>query len=106
MLAARGPGYVCKTHPDLMPQAHARCAPQAIQRRRPRSHTIVEAHPDVHARMLQQGWDRKPGVRILIGRWQEVLPESGLTFNGIFWDTFSEYYEDMQLACSGLSVRP
>lgn len=46
--------------------------------------------------MLQQGWDRRPGVRILFGRWQDVLPESGLTFDGIFWDTFSEYYEDMQ----------
>ncbi|CAK0737367.1 hypothetical protein CVIRNUC_000900 [Coccomyxa viridis] len=69
---------------------------EAIQRRRPRSHTIVEAHPDVHARMLQQGWDRKPGVRILFGRWQDVLPEAGLAFDGIFWDTFSEYYEDMQ----------
>ena len=76
--------------------AHAGCAPQAIQRRQPRSHTIVEAHPDVHARMLQQGWHRKPDVRILFGRWQHVLPESGLTFDGIFWDTFSEYYEDMQ----------
>ena len=84
------------THPGLMQSAHARCMPQAIQRRRPRSHTIVEAHPDVHARMLQQGWDRKPGVRILFGRWQDVLPEAGLAFDGIFWDTFSEYYEDMQ----------
>ena len=27
----------------------------AIQRRRPRSHTIVEAHPDVHRRMLDTG---------------------------------------------------
>ena len=27
----------------------------AIQRRRPRSHTIVEAHPDVHRHMLETG---------------------------------------------------
>ena len=27
----------------------------AIQRRRPRSHTIIEAHPDVHRRMLDTG---------------------------------------------------
>ena len=32
--------------------------PQAIQRRQPRTHTIVEAHPDVHAHMLELGWDR------------------------------------------------
>ena len=93
---ARGPGYGRKTYTDFRHAAHTRCMPQAIQRRRPRSHTIVEAHPDVHARMLQQGWDRKPRVRILFGRWQDVLPESGLAFDGIFWDTFSEYYEDMQ----------
>jgi len=46
--------------------------------------------------MLQQGWDKRPGVKILFGRWQDVLPKSGLRFDGIFWDTFSEYYEDMQ----------
>jgi hypothetical protein len=72
------------------------CDSQAIQKRRPRSHTIVEAHPDVHERMLEQGWDKLPGVRILFGRWQDVLPDAGLKFDGIFWDTFSEFYEDMQ----------
>jgi protein arginine N-methyltransferase 2 len=46
--------------------------------------------------MLEQGWDKRPGVRILFGRWQDVLPDAGLVFDGIFWDTFSEFYEDMQ----------
>ena len=50
----------------------------------------------MHAHMLRQGWDRRPGVRILFGRWQDVLPGSGLRFDGVFWDTFSEHYEDMQ----------
>jgi type IV protein arginine methyltransferase len=27
----------------------------AIQRRAPRTHTIIEAHPDVHRRMLDSG---------------------------------------------------
>lgn len=71
---------------------------QAIQRRRPRSHTIVEAHPDVHARMLQLGWHQRPGVRILFGRWQDVLPQLGAQFDGIFFDTYSEFYGDMQCA--------
>lgn len=74
-----------------------RCV-QAIQRRRPRSHTIVEAHPDVHARMLQLGWHQRPGVRILFGRWQDVLPQLGAQFDGIFFDTYSEFYGDMQCA--------
>jgi protein arginine N-methyltransferase 2 len=69
---------------------------QAIQKRSPRTHTIVEAHPDVHARMLALGWDRRPGVRILRGRWQDVLPGLGQRFDGVFFDTYSEYYGDMQ----------
>jgi protein arginine N-methyltransferase 2 len=73
---------------------------QAIQRRRPRSHTIVEAHPDVHARMLALGWDKRPGVRIVFGRWQDALPGLGRQFDGVFFDTYSEYYGDMQCAPS------
>eukprot|EP00884_Botryococcus_braunii_P018060 jgi/Botrbrau1/4938/Bobra.0122s0020.1 len=68
---------------------------QAIQQRNPRSHTIVEAHPDVYARMLRDGWHERPGVRILYGRWQDVLPQLG-QYDGIFWDTYGEYYEEMR----------
>lgn len=35
----------------------------ALQALQPGTHTIIEAHPDVYAHMLQQGWDKKPGVR-------------------------------------------
>jgi protein arginine N-methyltransferase 2 len=52
----------------------------------PASHTIIEAHPDVYAHMVAQGWDKKPGVRILFGRWQDVLPRLE-TYDGIFFDT-------------------
>ncbi|KAL3677392.1 hypothetical protein R1sor_027340 [Riccia sorocarpa] len=58
-------------------------------------HTIIEAHPDVYARMLATGWGEKPNVRIIFGRWQDVLPQLG-TYDGIFFDTFGEYYEDMR----------
>ena len=68
---------------------------QAIQRRRPRSHTIVEAHPAVYARMKEQGWDRKAGVRIIFGRWQDVVDQLG-QYDGIFFDTYSEFYEDLR----------
>ena len=61
---------------------------QAIQARAPRTHTIVEAHPDVHARMLEQGWGSRPGVRVVFARWQDCLPHLG-SFDGIFFDTFS-----------------
>jgi len=52
----------------------------------PCSHTIIEAHPDVWAHMLAQGWGKKPGVKILFGRWQDVLPQLE-TYDGIFFDT-------------------
>lgn len=59
----------------------------------PRSHTIIEAHPDVYAKMLKDGWDKKPGVRIFHGRWQDVLREQGEElgdFDGVFFDTFDD----------------
>ena len=48
---------------------------EAIQRRfeandKLVSHTIIEAHPEVYAKMLKDGWDKKKGVKILFGRWQ------------------------------------
>lgn len=67
----------------------------AIQSHKPRSHTIIEAHPDVYKKMIEDGWDKKDNVRILFGRWQDVIPQ--LTeYDGIFFDTFGEHYSDMR----------
>ena len=57
-------------------------------------HTIIEAHPDVLAHMRATGWYEKPNVRILEGRWQDVMDQLE-TYDGIFFDTFGEYYDDM-----------
>ncbi|RKP11375.1 S-adenosyl-L-methionine-dependent methyltransferase [Piptocephalis cylindrospora] len=68
-----------------------------LQRFKPRTHTIIEAHPDVYRHMLDKGWDKRPGVRILHGRWQDVLPQlAGEDFDGIYFDTYGEYYADMR----------
>ena len=70
-----------------------------IQERRPRTHTIVEAHPDVRAHMSRAGWDEKKGVTVEFGRWQDVLPrlaERGVKFDAIFFDTYGEEYDDMR----------
>ena len=70
-----------------------------IQAREPRSHTIVEAHPDVRAHMTRAGWDSKAGVRVEFGRWQDVLPrlvEEGRKFDAIYFDTYGEEYDDMR----------
>lgn len=63
----------------------------AIQQFGARTHTIVEAHPDVYRKMLADGWDKKPGVRILHGRWQEVLLRDDVgPFDSVFFDTFDD----------------
>ncbi|KAG0042008.1 hypothetical protein BGZ83_001005 [Gryganskiella cystojenkinii] len=66
-----------------------------LQKHKPSEHTIIEAHPDVYAHMLKQGWDKKPGVKILFGRWQDVVGDLEV-YDGIFFDTFGEYYEDLR----------
>lgn len=67
----------------------------AIQRYSPVTHTIIEAHPDVYDRMLRTGWGEKENVKIIFGRWQDVLPQLE-SYDGIFFDTYGEYYEDLR----------
>lgn len=66
-----------------------------LQKYSPSEHTIIEAHPDVYAHMIKQGWDKKPGVKILFGRWQDVIDQLEV-YDGIFFDTFGEFYEDLR----------
>ncbi|THU46790.1 hypothetical protein C4D60_Mb09t08600 [Musa balbisiana] len=68
---------------------------EAIQRYGPVEHTIVEAHPEVYERMLRSGWGKKENVKIVFGRWQGVLPQLE-SYDGIFFDTYGEYYEDLR----------
>ena len=49
----------------------------------------------IFAQMKAQGWDKKPGVKIVFGRWQDSLQELE-KYDGIFFDTYSEYYEDLR----------
>ncbi|BFZ60502.1 Arginine N-methyltransferase 2 [Saitoella coloradoensis] len=69
-----------------------------LQERRPKRHVIVEAHPDVIAEMKAQGWDKKPGVEIVEGRWQDVVGQLAEqeVFDSIYYDAFGEYYEDLR----------
>lgn len=70
-----------------------------IQEKNPAHHYICEAHPDVLAKMKQEGWYEKPNVIILEGKWQDtlnkLLDDGTVFFDGIYYDTFSEHYEDM-----------
>ncbi|KAL6216673.1 PREDICTED: protein arginine N-methyltransferase 2 [Fragaria vesca subsp. vesca] len=67
----------------------------AIQKYSPAKHTIVEAHHDVYQRMIEDGWDKKENVTIICARWQDIVHELP-TFDGIFFDTYGEYYDDLR----------
>lgn len=41
-------------------------------------HVIIEAHPDVYAHMISEGWNTKPGVEIFFGRWQDHIENVSL----------------------------
>ncbi len=45
--------------------------------------------------MIDDGWDKKPGVEIFYGRWQDVIEQVGI-FDAIFFDTFGEFYADLK----------
>ena len=62
----------------------------AIQRRNPASHTIIEAHPQIYAKMIKDGWNKKKNVNVVFGRWQDVIDKLG-PFDAIFFDTYGEY---------------
>lgn len=69
-----------------------------LQSHRPTTHYICEAHPDVLAKMRADGWYDKPGVVVLEGRWQQTLSrllDVGVVVDGIYYDTFSETYDNM-----------
>lgn len=68
---------------------------EEIQKRKHSKHTIIEAHPDVYAHMIKQGWDKKPNVKIIFGRWQDVEDQLE-QYDGIFFDTFGEFYDDLK----------
>ncbi|KAI2484177.1 Arginine N-methyltransferase 2 [Pyrenophora tritici-repentis] len=71
----------------------------AILTHDPAEHHIVEAHPQVHQRLREQGWYDKPNVKIHEGRWQDVLPklvEQGVVLDAIYYDTFAEDYKALK----------
>lgn len=69
-----------------------------IQKHEPKMHYIIEAHPDVLKQMRAKGWYERPNVLVLEGTWKSHLPkllDEGVFFDGIYYDTFSEHYQDM-----------
>jgi hypothetical protein len=52
--------------------------------------------------MLELGWDKRPGVTILFGRWQDVMPQlKARRFDGIFFDTYGGPRARAPVRCAG-----
>ena len=60
-----------------------------IQSYNPKTHWIIESHPDVYNKMVNDGWLEKPNVKVIFKTWQEVL-EDLPKFDGIYFDTWKE----------------
>ena len=45
--------------------------------------------------MKEDGWEDKSNVHVIHGRWQDVVPQLK-QYDGIFFDTFGEDYEDLR----------
>ena len=66
---------------------------------KPSLHIIIEAHPEVYEQMKKDGWDKKDGVRVCFGRWQDWMPKlihEGIQLDGIFYDTYGEHFTDLE----------
>ena len=64
-----------------------------IQSYNPRTHWIIEAHPQIQEKMCKDGWLKKPHVRCIFTTWQNVLnylPK----FDGVYIDTYGEATQD------------
>jgi len=60
-----------------------------IESHRPRTHWIIEGHPDVQRKIIEDGWLKKPHVKVIFKPWQEVLYHLP-KFDGIYFDTWAE----------------
>ena len=68
-----------------------------LAEREPSEHHIIEAHRDVLAEMRRRGWHKRKGVVVHEGRWQDIVTQlPGGSLDAIFFDTWSETYEDLR----------
>jgi spermidine synthase len=59
-----------------------------IQKHKPKSHTIIEYHPDVINYIKQSKWDER--ANFIFSKWQEQIGKIG-QFDGIYLDTWNDY---------------
>ena len=86
---------VCKNGGDVLNIGHGLgIVDSYIHENNPKSHWIIESHPDVHSHMKKNGWyDR---ANIIESRWQDVV-NSLQSFDGIYFDTWGDSTDDFKI---------
>jgi protein arginine N-methyltransferase 2 len=85
---------VCKNGGDILNIGHGLgLVDSYIQEHKPKSHTIIEIHPQVHKYMKENGWyDR---AKVIESDWRKVI-DTLPTFDGIYFDTWNGLSGDLE----------
>ncbi len=81
-----------EAHPDVLAKVAAGCLCLALIAM---LFFIFLQQVSFNLQMEELGWFSKPGVRVIKGRWQDTMDQLG-QYDGIFFDTYSEFYEDLR----------
>ena len=73
----------------------------ALQKLKPAEHHICEPHPDVYAKLVKDGWLRRPGVTVHHDFWQRVIDKLP-RFDAIYFDTWEDSVEQFRELCKRL----
>jgi hypothetical protein len=85
---------VCRNGGDILNIGHGLgLVDSYIQEHNPKSHTIIEIHPQVHEYMEQNGWNIK--AKIIKSDWRKVI-DTLPTFDGIYFDTWANRWDDFE----------
>lgn len=85
---------VCKNGGDILNIGHGLgIVDSYIQKHNPKSHTIIEVHPQVHKYMKENGWYDK--AKVIESDWRLVIDKIS-TFDGIYYDTWSDNRDDFK----------
>jgi len=76
----------------------------AIQNHKPKSHTIVEAHPKILKKLYEWAKDR-PSVKVIEGYWHLNI-DLFEQYDGIFFDTYRDPYDKQFFANYELWLNP
>lgn len=85
---------VCRNGGDILNIGHGLgLVDSYIQKHNPKSHTIIEVHPQVHKYMKENGWYEK--TKVIESDWRFVIDKLP-TFDGIYFDTWGDNWSDFQ----------